>query len=77
MGMMPHDDNPRQSNEHRVAHHHVLADHVRVVTVQYQQREISSFDEFKQHVTYFVKSVSEYRADFILFPEFFTSSYSV
>jgi predicted amidohydrolase/ribosomal protein S18 acetylase RimI-like enzyme len=45
---------------------------VRVACVQYQQRKISSFEEFEQFVTYFVDVVSDYSADFVLFPELFT-----
>ncbi|MGE0200279.1 MAG: GNAT family N-acetyltransferase [Candidatus Melainabacteria bacterium] len=45
---------------------------VRVATVQYQQRRITSLDEFQQMVTYFVDVVSDYSADFVLFPELFT-----
>lgn len=45
---------------------------VRIATVQYEQRGISSFEEFEQIVTYFVDAVSDYKADFVLFPELFT-----
>lgn len=45
---------------------------VRVATVQYQQRAISSFEEFAQISTYFVSTVAENRSDFVLFPELFT-----
>jgi predicted amidohydrolase len=45
---------------------------VRVATVQYQQRGIHSFGEFETIVTYFVDAVSDYKADFVLFPELFT-----
>ncbi len=45
---------------------------VRVAVVQYQQRGIRSFEEFEQIVTYFVDTVSDYRADFLVFPELFT-----
>lgn len=45
---------------------------VRVASVQYEQRGISSFEEFEQIVTYFVDAVSDYKADFIVFPELFT-----
>ncbi|MGE0490179.1 MAG: GNAT family N-acetyltransferase [Vulcanimicrobiota bacterium] len=45
---------------------------VRVATVQYQQRGISSFAEFEQIVTYFVDVMGDYKADFVLFPELFT-----
>ncbi len=45
---------------------------VRVAAVQYQQRPISSFAEFKKLITYFVDVVHDYRCDFVLFPELFT-----
>lgn len=45
---------------------------VRVAAVQYKQRQISSWEEFVQIVTYFVDVVSEYHSDFVLFPEMFT-----
>ena len=47
-------------------------DKVRISVVQYKQRRIASFDEFKQIVTYFVDTVSDYKSDFVLFPELFT-----
>jgi predicted amidohydrolase/ribosomal protein S18 acetylase RimI-like enzyme len=58
------------SSEHR--RFSQRANTVRVATVQYKQRRISSFDEFKQMVNYFVDVVSDYRSDFVVFPEFFT-----
>lgn len=45
---------------------------VRVVTVQYQQRKVDSFEEFAQIVEYYVDVAGDYRADFLLFPELFT-----
>ncbi|WP_341704871.1 GNAT family N-acetyltransferase [Ferrovibrio sp.] len=45
---------------------------VRVACVQYQQRAISSFADFARQVEYFVDSVADYKADFVLFPELFT-----
>ncbi len=44
---------------------------VRVATVQYMQRRIKSFEEFKNYVEYFVDVVSDYRSDFVVFPELF------
>jgi predicted amidohydrolase/ribosomal protein S18 acetylase RimI-like enzyme len=49
-----------------------ISESVRVASVQYQQRAISSFDEFKKLITYFVDVVHDYRCDFVLFPELFT-----
>lgn len=45
---------------------------VRVAVVQYQQRRISSFEEFRQIISYFVDAVSDYKSDFVVFPELFT-----
>ncbi|MGE0172602.1 MAG: GNAT family N-acetyltransferase [Oligoflexales bacterium] len=45
---------------------------VRVATVQYMQRGISSFVEFEQIIEYFIDVVADYRSDFVLFPELFT-----
>nr|WP_312164072.1 bifunctional GNAT family N-acetyltransferase/carbon-nitrogen hydrolase family protein [Brevundimonas diminuta] len=45
---------------------------VRVATVQLQMRKVESFREFMDNVEYFVDVVSDYRADFVVFPELFT-----
>ena len=45
---------------------------IRLATVQYMQRGIDSFEDFKNIVTYFVDVVADYRSDFVLFPELFT-----
>lgn len=45
---------------------------VRVATVQYGQRRITDFDEFRKMVLYFVDVTADYRADFVVFPELFT-----
>lgn len=45
----------------------------RVAVVQYQMRPIDSFDEFARQCTYFIDTASDYRADFLLFPELFTT----
>ena len=47
-------------------------DRVRIACVQYGQRRIRSFDEFRQFVRYFVDVTADYRADFVVFPELFT-----
>jgi predicted amidohydrolase/GNAT superfamily N-acetyltransferase len=49
-----------------------LPETVRVASVQYQLREVASFDEFISNVRYFVDVVSNYKADFVVFPELFT-----
>lgn len=45
---------------------------VRVATVQYGQRRVKSFTEFKQLVQYYVDVVGDYKCDFVLFPELFS-----
>lgn len=45
---------------------------LRVAAVQYQVRKIENFSEFAAQVEYFVETAAEYRADFVLFPEFFS-----
>ncbi|NQV68844.1 MAG: carbon-nitrogen hydrolase [Pseudohongiella sp.] len=47
-------------------------DSVRVATVQYLQRRVSSFEEFIANVRYFVDVMANYKADFVMFPELFS-----
>lgn len=49
-----------------------VKDIVRVATVQYQMRGISDQAEFRKQVEYFVDVASDYRSDFVVFPELFT-----
>lgn len=51
---------------------HTRPNSVRVVSVQYQQRAINSFEEFARMVEFFVDVTADYNADFVLFPELFT-----
>jgi len=46
---------------------------VRVCAVQYQMREIKNFEEFGRQCEYFVDVASDYKCDFILFPEMITT----
>ncbi|TVR11931.1 MAG: GNAT family N-acetyltransferase [Planctomycetota bacterium] len=48
-------------------------DDVRVAAVQYQMRPVASFEEFCGHVEFFVDTASDYRCDFICFPELLTN----
>ncbi len=48
------------------------AERIRVAAVQYGQRRIASFDEFRRMALYFIDVLADYRTDFILFPELFT-----
>jgi predicted amidohydrolase/GNAT superfamily N-acetyltransferase len=49
-----------------------LPDTVRIGTVQFMQRRVSSFEEFIENVRYFVDVVAEYSGDFVVFPEMFS-----
>lgn len=42
----------------------------RIACVQYQMRKVKSFADFERQVTYFVDVAADYRADFVLLPEF-------
>lgn len=43
---------------------------IRVAAVQYPQRRVASLDEFLAQVTQRVQVAADYRADFVVFPEF-------
>jgi predicted amidohydrolase/predicted N-acetyltransferase YhbS len=45
---------------------------VRLATVQFQARAVKDFAEFIRNVEYFVDVASDYRSDFVVFPELFT-----
>jgi predicted amidohydrolase len=46
---------------------------VRLSAVQYQMRRIASFEDFARQSEFFVDVASDYKADFLLFPELFTT----
>ena len=46
---------------------------VRVAVVQYEMRAVKSFEEFATQCEFFIDTASEYRADFLLFPELLTN----
>jgi len=46
---------------------------LRVSAVQYHLHTIQSFDEFAGQVEHYIKTAEEFGADFVLFPEFFTT----
>ncbi|MCB9932856.1 MAG: GNAT family N-acetyltransferase [Planctomycetes bacterium] len=46
---------------------------IRVSTVQYQMRKVTSFAGFAQQIRYFVDVAHEYDSDFVLFPELLTA----
>lgn len=49
-----------------------IAGSVRVASVQFRVRRVDSFDDFIKQVEYFVDIASDYKADFVVFPELFT-----
>ncbi|MEX1042027.1 MAG: bifunctional GNAT family N-acetyltransferase/carbon-nitrogen hydrolase family protein [Pirellulaceae bacterium] len=53
--------------------YHHLVEPIRLTVVQYEMRSISSFDEFAQQCDFFLDVASDYKSDFILFPELFTT----
>lgn len=65
-------DNPEYTPENTSEQRILRQNSARVVCVQYQQRKVSSFEEFAQIVEYYVDVAGDYRADFLLFPELFT-----
>ncbi|TWU46990.1 bifunctional GNAT family N-acetyltransferase/carbon-nitrogen hydrolase family protein [Rubripirellula reticaptiva] len=46
---------------------------VRIGAVQYQMRSIKDFDEFAAQVRYFADVAGDYKCDFVLFPELFST----
>jgi predicted amidohydrolase len=50
-----------------------LKTNIRVGAVQWQMRGVTSVKELLDQVEYFVDTVSDYKSDFILFPEFFNA----
>lgn len=52
--------------------HHAV-EPVRVCVVQYQMRSVKSFDEFARQCEFFLDTASDYKCDFVLFPELFTT----
>ncbi len=46
---------------------------VRLGLVQWQMRQYANLDELMQQAEFFIDAVSGYRADFVLFPEFFNA----
>lgn len=45
----------------------------RVGAAQYRMRPVSSFEEFEEHCTYFADLASDFRCDFLLYPELLTN----
>ncbi len=53
-------------------YHHAV-EPIRTCIVQYQLRTIDSFEDFCQQCEYFIDVASDYKCDFLLFPELFTT----
>lgn len=51
----------------------VMMKKVRICCVQYELRKIKKFEEFAQQVEYFTDVASNYKSDFVLFPELITT----
>lgn len=65
--------NPRYSGEeHERTGRLASQQTVRVATVQFMMRGLEDKNEFKKQVEYFVDVASDYRSDFVVFPENFT-----
>ena len=60
-----------QRNAKRRFHHPV--EPIRLAVIQYQMRTISEFDEFARQCEFFVDTASDYKSDFVLFPELLTT----
>ncbi len=60
-----------QRGARRRYHHYV--EPIRLCVVQYQMRSIRGFDEFAQQCNFFLDVASDYKCDFVLFPELFTT----
>jgi predicted amidohydrolase/GNAT superfamily N-acetyltransferase len=45
---------------------------VRIASVQFQVRKVKSEEEFEQQLSYFIEVASDYKSDFVLFPEMLT-----
>ncbi|MFT7642675.1 MAG: putative amidohydrolase/ribosomal protein S18 acetylase RimI-like enzyme [Pirellulaceae bacterium] len=52
--------------------HHVV-EPIRICVVQYQMRSVTGFDEFAKQCEFFLDTASDYKCDFVLFPELFTT----
>ncbi|WP_027416675.1 carbon-nitrogen hydrolase family protein [Aneurinibacillus terranovensis] len=46
---------------------------LRVSAIQYHLHTIQSFEEFSKQVEHYIKTAEEFGAEFVLFPEFFTT----
>jgi predicted amidohydrolase/ribosomal protein S18 acetylase RimI-like enzyme len=68
----PHYADKADQSKPKVVLQGLAAARVRVASVQYNQRRIRSFDEFRQMTLYFIDVCADYGSDFVLFPELYT-----
>jgi len=59
--------------DHAPAKRSLIQQRPRICAVQYQMREIKNFKAFAAHCEYFVDVASNYKSDFVLFPELVTN----
>jgi len=45
----------------------------RIAVVQYQMRTVKSFEDFETQCAFFIDTAAEYKSDFVVFPELFTT----
>ncbi|GAU78828.1 carbon-nitrogen hydrolase family protein [Fusibacter sp. 3D3] len=55
------------------SHHFKTAFPVRICVIQYMMKKINSFEEFAHQCEYYVDVASNYKSDFVVFPEIFTT----
>lgn len=53
--------------------YHTAVEPIRLCIVQFQMRPVDSFDDFAQQCEFFIDVASDYKSDFILFPELMTT----
>lgn len=53
--------------------YHLPVEPIRTCVVQYQMRAVADFEEFGRQCQFFVDTASDYKCDFVLFPELFTT----
>lgn len=52
---------------------HSAVEPIRICVVQYQMRSVTGFDDFAKQCEFFLDTASDYKCDFILYPELFTT----
>lgn len=54
-------------------HQFKTAFHVRICVIQYMMKKINAFEEFAHQCEYYVDVAANYKSDFVVFPEIFTT----